>query len=478
MAQQAVRKQDKSTNINMTQGNPTKLLLSFSLPLLLGNVLQQMYNMVDSMVVGNFAARPTQALAAVGASFPVIFLVTSLLMGIGQGATIIVSQFYGAGDRAGVKRTLDTTYIFLLVVSIPVTLLGLAVSRPILELLRVPPDTMEDAVTYLRIIFLGLFASFGYNINSGLMQGLGDSRRPLYFLAIATVINIVLDLLFVIVFRWDVMGVALATIIAQGISFFVGFVHILRNKDIADFSLRGIRFDWGIMRRAIRLGLPGGLTNMQFSLAIMLMTGLINSYGSTFMAGFSGASRIDTFAFMPLMSFTSAITTYVGQNVGARRLDRVKDGVRSVVRMALITSVGISVLLLPLSGSLMRLFNPDVEVIQAGVAYLVRLLPFYSLLAIMFMLNGAMRGAGQVMVPMISSIISLWLVRVPAAYLLAHYFGRNNLFFCFVAGWAVGLVITGSYYLSGRWMRRAQEAMNRSLTPEDAPPLAELDMPI
>ena len=238
MSQANTSKNKNSSGIDMTTGNPTRLILYFALPLLAGNILQQLYNMVDSMIVGNFAAKGTEALAAVGTAFPVIFMITSLFNGVAQGATIVISQYYGANNMNGVKRAVDTIYIFLFVVSIPITILGVLVSRPMLILMKTPPGILPMAVVYMQIIFLGTIASFGYNINSGILQGLGDSKRPLLFLAISAVINIVLDLVFVIGFHWDVAGVAWATIIAQLFSFLFGTYYINRKEANLKYPLR------------------------------------------------------------------------------------------------------------------------------------------------------------------------------------------------------------------------------------------------
>jgi putative MATE family efflux protein len=438
---------------NMTVGQPWRLILRFALPLLLGNVLQQLYNIVDSIVVGNFVGKT--ALAAVGTAFPVIFLVNSLFMGIGMGATIIVSQYYGADDQASVKKTIDTIYISLFAVAIPLTVIGLIVARPLLQLMNTPADTLDQATTYMQIIFLGTFASFGYNINSGILQGLGDSKSPLIFLSIATGINIVLDFVFVLGFHWDVAGVAWATILAQLFSFLFGIWYINHRQHYIRISPRHMLFDLQILKDSVRLGLPAGLQNMSFSLGTMVLQSLINSYQSDFMAGFNGANKIDSFAFMPLFTFATAAMTYVGQNIGAGRMDRVKKGVRSTMIMSAIVCLVICVLILLFGGTLMRLFSQEPAVIEAGEAYLIRVAPFYILLAVLFTLNAALRGAGDSVVPLLATLASLWLARVPLAYFLAERFGRDAMFFSFPLGWLVGLAIVVPYYLSGRWRNKS-----------------------
>ena len=242
-------------------------------------------------------------------------------------------------------------------------------------------------------------------------------------MAISTVINIILDLIFVIVFHWDVAGVAWATIIAQLFSFLFGIRYLNKRGDIFTLSIRDLEFDSYILKEAIRIGIPTGIQNLLFSLASVALQGLINSHGSVFMAGFNGANKIDAFAFLPLISFSAAVTTYVGQNIGAGLKERVNKGVKAGLMLTIGVSIAIAVVLMPLGRPLMRLFSQDPAVIDAGVQYLNRVLPFYAMLGTIFILNGALRGAGETFVPMIGSLISMWLARVPAAYILAHYFG-------------------------------------------------------
>jgi len=437
---------------NMTVGTPWKLILRFSLPLLVGNLLQQAYNIVDSIVVGKFVG--TTALAAVGTAFPVIFLLLSLFIGLGVGSTIIISQYYGANSRESVKKMIDTTYITMFSVGIPLSIIGILLSEPLLLLMNTPADVLPQATTYMQIIFAGTIASFGYNVNSGILQGLGDSRSPLIYLLIATIVNIVLDLLFVAVFDWGVSGVAWATIIAQIVAFLFGIWHINRTQTYIHISLRHMQPNKRLLMDSIRLGLPAGLQNMSFSLGTMVLQSLINSYGSVFMAGFNGANKIDAIAFMPMMTFSSAITTYVGQNIGAGKMDRVKQGLRWALIMSSIVCAVICPLILIFGNPLMQMFDSNPDVIQAGLAYLIRVVPFYILLSIMFIFTGALRGAGEAAIPLITAIISLWFARVPLAYLLAAT-GRDNMFFSYVLGWLVGCLIIIPYFYSGRWKKKA-----------------------
>ena len=444
----------KTTSIDMTEGNAYRLIISFTLPLLLGNVFQQLYNMVDSIVVGNVIG--DQALAAVGTGFPVIFMLSSLFMGIGTGATIMIAQLYGARDLEKVNQTVNTIYTALIIGIIPLSLIGIFLSEPLLRLMQVPDDgTLAMAKTYMIIIFIGIIGNLGFNINSGILQGLGDSRTSLLFLMIATVINIILDLVFTIPIKLGVAGVALATIIAQIASWLFGVFYINRRYDFIKIKPQKFYFQKNLFVQAMKLGIPSGIQQALFSIGIMFMQSLVNSYGSNFMAGFNGANKIDTFAFLPVQSLSNALTTYTGQNIGAGNQHRVKEGVRASMILSIGCCVVIGALLYPTSAFMMQMFSHNPEVIDAGVAYLHGVLPFYSLLAISFMFNSVLRGAGEMMIPMISSFISLWLARLPAAYLIAAWFDKEDIYYSYAVGWVLGLLISGIYYASGKWKHKS-----------------------
>ncbi|MDI9468763.1 MAG: MATE family efflux transporter [Bacillota bacterium] len=441
--------------IDMTSGSPHRLLLAFSVPLLAGNVLQQLYNTVDSLVVGNFLGR--EALAAVGSGFPFLFMLTALFMGIAMGGAIIVSQYFGARDYDSLQRTVGTIYRLLPLLVLPISVAGVIFARPVLSLLRVPDDgTLNLASIYLQVIFAGLIGSMGYNINAGLLQGIGDGVSSLKFLSLATLINIVLDLIFVLVFHWGVFGVALATVIAQWISWILGVFYINRRYDYISIRPRQLEFDRDIFRRALKLGIPSGMQQMVFSLGSMLMSALINSYGSAFMAGFTSAGRIDSFVFMPIQSFSMATTTYIGQNVGAQRLDRVSSGMRAALALGMGTGLALGLGLYPLRHVLMRLFSDDELVIAYGANYLQNLLPFYFILAFLFTVNSVLRGSGQTFIPMISSFISMLIVRIPTAYLISRLLGPDYLYYSYVIGWVAGSSVSFAYYHFSGWRERLQ----------------------
>lgn len=448
-----IKEESKSIN-TMTEGSPIKIILTFAFPMLIGNVFQQLYNMVDSIVVGNYVGK--LALAAVGTGFPIIFMMAALFIGLGIGATILISQFIGAGDMDNVQKTSQTIYSTMIIGSIPITFIGMLLSKPILMLINTPAEALPMANTYMIIIFAGMIGSFGFNINAGILQGFGDSKSSLLFLSIATVINIVLDLVFVIVFHWGVAGVAIATVIAQLASWIFGIVYMRRKYEVLRFSLFKFKFDKEILKKILKLGLPTGIQQILFSVGIMSLQALVNSYGSDFIAGFNAANKIDTFAFMPIVSFSNAVTTFTGQNIGAKRMDRVHQGTIAAIGLSVTVCI-VCLIIIPFGPYLLGLFNQDPLVIEAGMIYLYNVMPTIALLAIVFTLNAVIRGAGESIVPMIGAIVSLWLGRIPAAYYIAYNFGKEYMFLSYAVGWFFWLLISGPYYLSGKWKAKSEK---------------------
>jgi putative MATE family efflux protein len=440
----------------MTEGNPLRLILAFAFPMFIGNIFQQLYNMVDSIVVGNYVGKV--ALAAVGTGFPVIFLMSSMFIGLGMGATILISQYIGAEDYDNVRKTSQTIYTAMLLSSIPISVIGLIFCEPILLLMNTPLDVLPMAKQYMLIIFAGTIGSVGYNINAGILQGFGDSKSSLLFLVIATVINIVLDLLFVVVFGWDVPGVAAATVIAQIFSWIFGIIYMKKKYDILKFQISKFYFDKGIFKKILKLGLPTGIQMSLFSVGIISMQSLVNGYGADYMAGFNAANKIDTFAFMPIQSISNAVTTYTGQNIGAGRIDRVHKGTLAGASVSIIICI-LALIIIPLGPFMLGLFNSEPEVIDSGMIYLNNVMPFYVLLSAVFILNAVERGAGESVIPMVSSLASIWLGRIPSAYYIAAKFGKEYLFYSYPAGWILGLAITGSHYISGKWKIKSQKLL-------------------
>lgn len=437
---------------DMTRGNPYKLLTKFSVPLLIGNIFQQLYNTVDSIVVGQFSGH--KALAAVGNGFPFILLLSSLFVGVGLGAMIIISQYAGAKQYEDLSRTVGTVYRCMLIAVVPMSILGMFLSRPIMLLMNVPNDgTLDLSVLYMQVIFAGLIGSLGYNMNAGLLQGIGDSLSSLIFLLMATFLNIILDILLGVTLGMGVLGVALATIIAQFVSWIAGIIYINKKYPYMKIDFRNLVYDHEIFKRAMKLGIPSGIQQALFSVGIFVITGLVNAQGSVFAAGFNGANKIDTFVFMPSQSFAIAITTFTGQNFGAKKTERIFAGAKAGFILTVSVATIISLIIYPLSPWMMSVFSPDTAVVEAGVTYLHSVLPFFFILAALFSVNSVLRGLGKTLVAMGSTFVSLWLIRVPAATLLVQAFGKDYLYFSYPIGWVAGLSIALIYYRFGKWRK-------------------------
>ncbi len=419
--------------------------------MLLGNVFQQMYNVVDSMVVGRFIGK--DALAAVGTSFPLIFMLISFVIGITMGFTIIVSQYFGAKEMDNVKKSINTLYVFLFFASIVLTALGVVSAEPVFRMIDLDPSIIPQAKRFMIIYFAGMIFLFGYNGTSAILRGLGDSRTPLYFLIGSVVLNILLDLLFVLVFHWGVGGVATATVLSEAFAFFAQIVYLNKYHKVVRFSIKDLKFDRTIFRKGIRIGLPTGFQQTFVAAGMLGLYWIVNRFGVDANAAYSTAGRIDSFAAMPAMSFSAALSTFVGQNLGANRPDRVKKGLWKTFLMSGAIAVGISVITVFFGHYLMRMFTTDTRVIELGKQYLLIIGSSYLIFSAMFTINGLLRGAGDTLVPMFISLFSLWIIRIPVAYLLSSIptIGIIGVFWSIPIGWASGTILYYLYFLSGRW---------------------------
>jgi putative MATE family efflux protein len=434
---------------NLTSGKESKLILNFAIPMLLGNVFQQMYNIADSIIVGRFIGK--EALAAVGSSFPIIFTLISLIIGIGTGATIIVAQYFGAKDINNVKRTIDTLYIFLFFASIVMGILGIFLSGPIFELIKLPEEVVPMAKQYLTIYFSGLIFFFGFSGTAAILRGLGDSKTPLYFLIFSTIINIFLDILFVIVFKWGIAGVAVATIISQAGAFFTTILYLNKTHEIINLSFRKLVFDKMIFRKSIKIGFPVGFQQAFVALGFLAMYWIVNLFGTDVTAAYAVAVRIDSFAVLPAMNFAAAFATFVGQNLGADKPERVKQGFYATLKMTAIVSLSITAIAMLFSSQLMGLFTTDENVIRIGAQYLRVVSPFYITFTWMFVVGAIMRGAGDTVIPMFITLFVLWVVRIPLSYWLSQETGIEGAWWGIPIAWVLGMILSYLYYLTGRW---------------------------
>ncbi len=448
-----------------------KSIAMFSLPLLLGNIAQQLYNTVDAIVVGNYSAYGDTALAAVNLGGTIINLMLALFMGIATGAGIVIAQYFGAKDGEGLSQSMGTTITLTLIVTFITTSLGVLVSRPLLTLLGAGnenPMLLNMADEYLRIIFWGMIGGAFYNILAGALRAVGDSFMPLLFMLVCTVLNVILDIWFVQAFPDEqaAAAVALATILAQSVSAVLCLLRLLNMKKIVVVKLRHLKMNMDIAKRIVSLGVPSGMTQMIFSLANILVTSLTVSLGEKVVTAVSIIMRVDGFAMMPNFTFGLAATTFTGQNVGARRIDRVHKGAKDTLILGLGVSVFMTACLLIFGEGLMRLFTQTEEIVTLGASMLRLMAAGYVAFSVSQVLGGVMRGAGDTIVPMWISILTTVVVRMPIAYLWA-YFTKSPaypngdpscLYWSLLISWLFGAAITVLAYRKGRWKRKLESS--------------------
>ncbi len=434
---------------DLTKGNEFRLIFQFALPMLIGNLFQQVYSIVDSIVVGHYIGK--DALAAVGASFPILYTLIAFVIGIGSGGTIIISQYFGAKNILRVRQMIDTMLIFMFVASIFVTAIGITFSREIFVLMNLPPEILDSAESYLDIYLLGSIVMFGFNATISILRGLGDSVTPLYYLILSAVLNIILDLWFVLGFNWGIEGVAWATVLSQAIALIFNILHMNRTNKVFQIRFRTMVFDRKLFAKSVRIGLPTGFQQTFVAMGMMAIMGIVNGFGTDVIAAYTAAGRIDAIASLPAMNLGTALSMFVGQNLGANQINRVQRGLLATVFMSGIVSVLVSVLAWFYGSELMGMFTKEPEVIEVGVRYLVIVSTFYILFSTMFSITGALRGAGATLIPMFITLFSLWLIRIPLAYFLSDFMGTDGIWWAIPIAWLSGMVWSFVYYKSGKW---------------------------
>ncbi len=435
----------------MTEGPIWKNILFFSIPLILGNLFQQLYNTVDSIIVGNYIG--SEALAAVGSSGAIINLLVGFCIGASAGAGVVISQFFGAGDREGVRKAVHTTVAIAVCAGAVVSVAGILLSPAILRAMGTPQEVFEPAVSYLKIFFGGMIFSVIYNMSAGILNAVGNSRRSLMYLVIAAVSNIILDLLFVVVFRMGVVGVALATDIGQLISCIFIIAFLVRSGDVYRLKLRDVRFYGSLPGKILKIGLPTGIQNIVISLSNIVVQSSVNSFGAAAMAGFAAYIKIDGFNILPVLSFSMAATTFAGQNVGAGRYDRVKRGMYVSVAMGVCYTIFTGVMLILLAPQVIGVFSQKQEVVEYGVYILKFFCPFYWMLGILQVLAGTVRGVGKTFQAMVVFLFSLCIFRVlwiwGALFISHELFGVMT---AYPASWCMGMIMILLYAWKGKWM--------------------------
>ena len=447
--------------VDMTQGNPIKQIILFAIPMILGNFAQQLYNTVDSIIVGRYVG--DNALAAVGSAAPILNLMLVLFIGVSMGASIMVSQYFGARKREELSRSIGSCITLTAIAAVIIMVLGTLLARPLLILLGTPESIVDWCASYLTILFVGFAGAGYYNILGGVLRGLGDAVSALLYLIVATVLNIILDLVFVAFFKMGVSGVALATVIAQLISAILTFMKLRKMTDIFDFKKEYLKLDKAYSLKLLRLGLPSGITQGIFSLSLIVVQSLTNTFGEACIAANVIVMRVDGFVMLPAMSFGVAMTTYAGQNIGAGRMDRVQQGAKQGTLFAMGVSAALSALIVLFGKNLMGIFTSTQSLIVMSYHIMLILVTGYIVVEVTQCLCGIMRGAGDTITPMWISIFTSVVFRVPAAYILVNLSKtpqqpQGNFYMMstsLLLTWILGAIISLTVYRIGKWKNKS-----------------------
>lgn len=441
---------DSSSSL-MTEGCIWRKIVKFALPICWGNLFQQLYNIVDSVVVGNFVGR--DALAAISSTGSLIFLLVGFFGGIFMGAGVVISKYFGAGKKDSVQRAIHTSIAFAIIAGIILTIVGTLLTPQILRLMGTPDSVFSNATLYVRIYFMGILSIVLYNTSSGIFQAIGDSKHPLYYLIISSIVNVVLDLIFVVVFEWGIGGAAIATVISQTVSVVLAFYKLSTTTDVYKIDFKKIRIDPMILKEIIRLGLPAGIQNSVIALANVVVQANINAFGSVAMAGCGSYSKIEGFVFIPITSFAMSMTTFIGQNLGAKKYDRAKEGAKFGILSSLILAEIIGIIFFILAPQLVSLFNTEPEVVQFGTSQSRTIALFYFLLAFSHCIAGILRGAGKAIVPMFVMLLCWCIIRVTYITVTTHFIPQIQVvFWAYPLTWSLSSIIFLIYYLKSDWI--------------------------
>jgi len=430
---------------DMTEGPIWRHIMEFSIPTVIGLIFQQLYNTVDTLVVGKFVGK--EALAAVGSTGSIVNMLVALCAGISLGAGVVISQHYGAKDYERLRRALHTTIVVTAVLSVLATVAGIVLTKPMLRLMSTPKDVFGQANTYLTIYFAGISGLLIYNMGSGVLRAVGNSRLPLYFLCLCAMLNVVLDLVFVIAFGWGVAGVAYATILSQFISAGLEIFVLSRGDKPYTIKWHHLRVSVEELKQIVRIGMPSGVQQAITSFSNVFVQSYINYFGTACMAGWSSYSKLDVFLLIPMQSIAMASTTFVGQNYGAGKLDRAREGVKRSLTFSVIITAALCVVMVLLRVPLLKLFNDDPEVIDYGAKFIALISPFYIVTSINQIYAGALRGVGSSRIPTAIMLFSFVIFRQAYLFvnrLLGHYFVLTAL--AYPVGWVVcSILMTIAY---------------------------------
>lgn len=445
MQKNTLAKKSKRYDVDMTEGSAFRHLLNFAIPLLFGNLFQQMYNMVDSWVVGNYVGK--QAFAAVGTVGPIVNMLIGFFSGLASGASVVIAQFYGAKKPEKVRQAVQMAILITLVLTVLFTAIGVSMTPMMLRLMKTTDEVFPEAVSYLTIYFSGMIGLLFYNMCSGILRAVGDSKRPFYYLVVAAVVNTVLDLVFVIYFDMGVAGVAYATIIAQAASAALTLITLIRTDSCVKLTAHNFHLHWDVMAKIFTIGLPAALQMAVTAFSNVFVQSYINFFGTECMGGWTAYNKIDQLIFLPMQSLALAITTYVGQNLGRGRAENAKKGVHTALAMSMTVTVVISAAVIAFAPYLVEFFNDSEGVVQFGTMFLRWLTPFYTLCCINQIYTGALRGAGDSRSPMFIMLGSFVVFRQIYLFVMSHV--ANEIIpiaMSYPAGWILCSVLTLIYY--------------------------------
>ena len=439
-------------NTDLTEGKVWKVIVRFALPLLVGNLLQQFYNITDSIIVGQFLGK--EALAAVSASFFIYYFIISLVIGVGSGTTVVISQLFGAKQYQKVQLAFSSFFIFMLVGGIILSIAGIIFAEPVFRLTNTPEEVIPQAVAYFRIYIGGTFLFVTFNSIISILRGVGESVRPMLFILITTVLNIAFDLLFILVFKWGIEGAARATVVSQGIGMCIALAYVNNTHPLLSIKKQDMLFDWKLFKESLKIGLPTSVQQCAIALGLIALLGIVNSFGTNTLTAYGAAGKIDTIITQAILTLSGALADFCGQNIGAGRLDRVKKGVQFTmytnIALGLLTFAAVYLF----GNEMMRIFTKDIDVVAIGKEYLLIIGGFFIVHGALNVYNGALRGAGDTLFPMITSLVCLWLIRIPLAYYLSSWLGRNGIWWAIGISITIGLIVTFVYYKIGFWKRR------------------------
>ncbi len=439
-------------NTDLTEGKVWKVIVRFAVPLLVGNLLQQFYNITDSIIVGQFLGK--EALAAVSASFFIYYLIISLVIGVGSGTTVVISQLFGAKQYQKVQLAFSSFFIFMLVGGIILSIAGIIFAEPVFRLTNTPEEVIPQAVAYFRIYIGGTFLFVTFNSIISILRGVGESVRPMLFILITTVLNIAFDLLFILVFKWGIEGAARATVVSQGIGMCIALAYVNNTHPLLSIKKQDMLFDWKLFKESLKIGLPTSVQQCAIALGLIALLGIVNSFGTNTLTAYGAAGKIDTIITQAILTLSGALAAFCGQNIGAGRLDRVKKGVQFTmytnIALGLLTFAAVYLF----GNEMMRIFTKDIDVVAIGKEYLLIIGGFFIVHGALNVYNGALRGAGDTLFPMITSLVCLWLIRIPLAYYLSSWLGRNGIWWAIGISITIGLIVTFVYYKMGFWKRR------------------------